>query len=39
MGSGSISAMIRMQAPPPVMEGEIKWDVTFYKEFGGSLER
>ncbi len=26
--------MIWMQAPPPFMQGEIAWDVDFYKEFG-----
>jgi hypothetical protein len=31
--------MIWMQSPPPVMRGEIEWDVDFYKEFGGGHER
>jgi catechol 2,3-dioxygenase-like lactoylglutathione lyase family enzyme len=26
--------MIWMQTPPPFMQGEIAWDVDFYKEFG-----
>jgi catechol 2,3-dioxygenase-like lactoylglutathione lyase family enzyme len=26
--------MIWMQSPPPFLQGEIEWDVDFYKEFG-----
>ncbi len=29
--------MIWMQSPPPFMQGEIEWDVDFYKEFGSAM--